>query len=181
MEDKVWSKTLLSSYSCLEPLSNAVDGMVLSSGLHSAYGFNTTMKSACAILNLISRKKLLINIKVLVERVLDKLQVDYARLLVLKYFDKAKVNDILTIMGLSRRTYFRKINSAIESFSIGLQKEGFSSNIIKNMVKDEMWINELYSVVKAKENSRSKEDFEFSDIKLMNMAYSSFKKISTCC
>ena len=114
MEDKIWSKTLLSSYSCLQPISNAIDGMVLSNGLHSAYGYNTTMKCANTIINLISRKKVLINLKVLIERVLDKLPNEFARILVLKYFDKVKVNDILSIMELSRRTYFRKLNSTIE-------------------------------------------------------------------
>lgn len=183
MREKIWGKTLLTSYTCLERLANAIDGLVLSSSLHSSVGFNGTLSSANRILKLISRKKVLINIKVLVEKVLEKIPVDYARILVLKYFDKVKSADIAQVMGLPNRTYFRKLNQAHESFSQRLIKEGFSSNIIEKMVEEEKWILELFDSIYSKEkNSKlEKQEFEFTDLKLLNMAYASYKKINSYC
>lgn len=188
MKEIVWGKTLLSSYTSLERLSSAIDGLVMSNSLHCGVGYNTTLNSANKILNLISRKKLLINLKVLVETVIDKMPNDYMRILVLKYFDKVKPEDILNVMEISRRSYFRKINKAVECFAKGLIKEGFDSSKLEEMVKGENWLKDLYESIYIKHN-KIKEDCkatnltnyklgneDYSDMKILQMAYSSYKK-----
>ena len=183
MKDKIWAKTLLNSYTCLERLSSAIDGMVMATGLHSSYGYNATMTSANHIINLISRKKLLINLKVLIETVIEKMPVNFARILVLKYFDKVKSQDIAKVMEISNRTYFRRLQQSVDCFSKGLKKEGFSSEIIEKMVENEWWISNVYAEIYQKEvgEKASEKDIVFNDFKILNMAYSSYKKESKYC
>ena len=51
------------------------------------------------------------------------------------------------------------------------------------MVEEEKWILELFDSIYSKEkNSKlEKQEFEFTDLKLLNMAYASYKKINSYC
>ena len=71
-EQKIWTKTLLNCYSYLETICGAIDKTVINYGIGS-YGSNQIISVANKILSLISRKKFLINTKLIVDNVLNNI------------------------------------------------------------------------------------------------------------
>lgn len=144
MKQKAWAKTLLSIYTCLENISNAIDKYVVSQGVNSGRNNLTTLESAEKIISLIERKKLMINLKVLIEKSISNLEVENARILVMRYVDKVKPEVCANILNFSRRTYFRKLDKSIEYFANQLKLNGYDNEYLLNMFKNEGWIRELF-------------------------------------
>lgn len=168
-----WSKALLNSYSYLETICGAIDKTVLNYGIGS---MNTTetMEIANRILSLISRKKFLINTKVLVDNVLRNISNDSARILTIKFVDKVKSDIASQVLNLSARTYFRKINSAVLEFATELKKQKFDHATLSEMYKAEGWILEIYNQYASKQKTKESEE----GLNLLSMALKSIKQKS---
>lgn len=145
MEQKIWAKTLLSSYNCLEKISSAIDSLVVSQGVSSARNHLSTIENAEKIINLIQRKKLLINLKVLIEQTIAELSTSSAKILVLKFFDRVKSEVCLEVLAMPRRTFFRRVDGAIAEFASKLKQHGYDSDMLKNMLKNERWIVSMHT------------------------------------
>lgn len=145
MKQKIWAKTLLNTYNCLETISSAIDKLVVTQGVNSGKNNLSTMENAEKIINLIQRKKLMVNLKVITENVIASLDTTSARILVMKYFDKVKPEVCFELLDMSRRTFFRKINRAIDEFAVHLKQMGYSSEKLAEMLKNEHWIKEYYN------------------------------------
>lgn len=154
---KTWSKTILSIYKYLEPLSNSIDDLVLKKSINSAfYGngrYNSCYDCANKIMKLMDRKVSLINIKVMVDRVLENMPLKYRQLLILAYIDNVKSEHIAEIMHISLRTFFRKKNDALISFSKNLVTLGFTGEKLRTMFGGEHWLTNLYDKNQVLENS----------------------------
>jgi len=154
---KTWSKTILSIYKYLEPLSNSIDDLVLKKSINSAfYGngrFNSCYDCANKIMRLMERKVSLINIKVMVDSVLEKMPLKYRQLLILAYVDNVKSENIAEIMHISLRTFFRKKNEALASFSKNLTVLGFTGEKLNSMFGAEHWLKNLYDKNQVLDNS----------------------------
>jgi|LGOV01.1.fsa_nt_gb hypothetical protein len=184
MELKLWSKTFLNVYRSLPKIAEAIDKIVLSSGLNlSADTYYTANK----IIELTNRKMVLINLKLLIEETLKSLTSENSKLLFLKYADKLKSAEIAELFEISTRTYFRKNNLALKSFELALKREGHTNKSLKNMLKDEFWIMDLFNrfynyelnlETKKVKEQKSKED-DINENKLINLAYSNYKKLET--
>ncbi len=168
MKEKSWAKTLLSIYNCLENISNAIDGMVLYQGISSGQNHLTVMENAQRIIGYTERKKLFINTKVLIEDIVSKLDDNVSRILILKYFDKLKSETCANVLNLSRRTYFRKLDSALESFGKALNVRGFSSEKLLKVYEKERWIVEQFENNEKQSNTEP----EINDEVLLNNFYS---------
>ena len=142
-EQKAWAKALLSSYSYLENICGSINKKVVSYGIGSASNRDTEFV-ASKIISLIDRKKFLINTKVLVDKALCNLEAEYARVLVLKFIDKIKVEVAAKAMNMSLRTYFRKVELAVDKFASYLLSCGYDDNKIYQTYKNESWILEIY-------------------------------------
>lgn len=145
MKQKIWAKTLLASYNSLETIANAVDNLVVSQGINSANNHLTTIENAERIINLIQRKKLLVNLKVLVDSTVAKLDNLSARLIIMRYLDNIKPDICLEILKLSRRTYFRRLDRALDEFSLKLKLSGYTPDVLEQLVQKEYWIKEHYN------------------------------------
>lgn len=162
MKQKIWAKTLLTTYNCLEPISDAIDKLVISQGVNSCCNNLTTLENAEKIINLIQRKKIMVNLKVIIENVMASLDTQSARILVMKYFDKVKPEVCFSLLEMSRRTYFRKIDKAIEEFSIHLKNFGYSSETLEQLLSKENWIKEYYNhFAKQKEVCQVEDNFDY--------------------
>jgi DNA-directed RNA polymerase specialized sigma24 family protein len=106
MELKIWCKTFLNAYRCLEKITQAIDKIVLTTGLNSNYD---TKSSANKIIELTERKITLINLKLLIEKTLNQLDTKDAKLLLLKYVDKVKSEDIAKVFNISNRTFLENV------------------------------------------------------------------------
>lgn len=160
MKQKIWAKTLLNTYNCLETISSAIDKLVVTQGVNSGKNTLTTMENAERIINLIQRKKLMVNLKVLTENVIASLNTTSSRILVMKYFDKVKPEICFELLEMSRRTFFRKTNRAIDEFALRLKQMGYNSEKLAEMLKNEHWIKEYYNHYAKQEDVEQSFDYE---------------------
>lgn len=144
---KAWSKTLLSVYRYLEPITGAIDNLIIKKGVNSMFytdkrGLNT-YDCANEIIELTERKINLINLKVLVEDGLNKLPFEQKRVLMLFYVDGLKTAEVTKVMGCVERTFFRKKDEAIVAFGRKLKCMGFDEVKLSQMFGKEKWLSNL--------------------------------------
>ena len=171
-KDLVWTKTLLSVYRYLERVCDAIDKIVMKNALGCAditgqnYFQNNIYSVSQRILDLSERKVTLINLKVLIEDILRCLNAKEAKILIERYVDDSKAQDIAQMHNISIRTVFRIINNAEKSFSARLRFQGWSDWKLRVMIKDEMWIKNVFNQFSKK----VPKDFVFSTAYLAKVA-----------
>ena len=134
----------------METICGAIDKTVLSCGLGSATTFCDTEYVANRMINLIERKKFLINLKLIVDKAFSYMNSKYARVLMLKYIDCVDSKLASEVMNISTRTFFRQINLGLQNFWDSLNKIGFGLERIKKLLKNEQWILEIYNSLMQK-------------------------------
>ena len=155
--DYVWAKTLLSVYRYLERIAGAIDKIIEKTGLGSAnicgqnYYLNNIFTVSQKMIDLSERKVTLINIKVLVEEALKKIDPEDAEILIEKFFDGVKTREIVELHEISMRTAFRKIDSAIKSFASALVLKGFDDLRLEKMLQNEHWILQVHERLLARD------------------------------
>jgi hypothetical protein len=184
MELKIWCKTFLNIYRSLEKITFAIDKIVLTSGLNISGDVYFT---ANKMIELTNRKITLINLKLLIEKQLSELPSTYAKLLILKYVDRLRGEDIATAFKISNRTYFRRHNAALKSFELCLKKNGKDHKTLLEVCKKEAWIMDLYNKFLEQEKNyskaqsmKTKKDInqEVDDKNLINIASNNYKKLN---
>lgn len=175
MKLNVWSKTLLNLSGCLEQIADSIDKIVLNYGLNGSAKrtFYDSFRQMNKMIGLTKKKITIINLKVLIDKSLSNLDDICQKILILKYIDKNRNDTIIKVLNLSRRTYFRKYNQAITSFSCELVKNGYDADSLFEMLKDEAWILSIYRSL-----SKGTERIEFiDDFQIINMAKNNYKRI----
>ena len=151
---KYWSRSTLSIYKYLLSMSNAIDKSISDTGKNSnsvtLQKYQTTYFQTNKILELMDRKRKIINIKVAVENALAKLSRNDRRILTLSYVDGVKCEMIANIMGVSLRTYFRRKNSALDKFATMLEAIGYDEEFFVSEYSCEKWFLAVYDDCLAK-------------------------------
>lgn len=91
------------------------------------------------IINLTERKVSLINIKVLIDKAIARLSKGNKKMIILRYIDNMSINDLSELLGISQRTYFRKINSAFAAFCNMLAFENTLNKDLLSKYLRERW------------------------------------------
>ncbi len=147
LENELWGKTLLSVYRYLQTMANSIDNLIKRIGINSAFNnsiYNATYKDTNKIIELTERKIKIINLKVLTEKALNGLSEKHKKILVLCYVDNLNYKKIIEILNISERTYFRRKEMAIASFSNLLAVFGFDAKKLSDYLKHENWIKNAY-------------------------------------
>ena len=175
MQKNIWAKTVLTSYRFLEKVSDAIDRLVETKALNSFYmgcnnfSQNNVLEVSESLINLIERKKKLINLKVVCDKSLLSCKEEYAQILIERYIDDDKAKEIAKRHNLSMRTYFRRLESAEADFSAFLKENGYNENFLAKTLLSEKWIYEIYS----KFSSIPREElFQISEVYLKKIALS---------
>ncbi len=186
MENNNWSRTLLGVYRYLPRVTYALDKIVKTRAYNSSYmslnniAFNNVMNVANTILDLTERKVTLINLKLIIEKALRSMDAKSARILILKFIDGKKSAEIADSFKICLRTFFRKVNSALDSFTKALSRIGYTEDKLQEMLKNEKWIIETYN--KYSKNVFNTENFADSyelHSQIKNNIIMEFKKVST--
>ncbi len=157
MRTNLWVKTILYVYKYLDSLAEAIDKLVERQALNSFYYYsglsedNGVMAVSERIINLIDRKKRLINIKVLTDKSLENCDSEYAQILIERYIDNDKSEEIAFRHGYAMRTYFRKLSQAEEQCASKMSQMGFTSEKLEKYLAGEKWITEIYQAFSSKE------------------------------
>ena len=155
--DFTWAKTLLSVYRYLERIAGAIDKIVEKTGLGSAnicgqnYFYNNIFAVSQKMIDLSERKVTLINVKILVEETLKKIDPEDAEILIEKFFDGVKTRELVELHDISMRTAFRKIDSAVKSFASALVVKGYDDIALEKMLKNEHWILQIHERLLTKD------------------------------
>ena len=150
MKSNEWVKTILYTYNYLGRVADGIDKLVTQNALNSFYfrgerqSENGVMSVANRIIELSSRKVRLINLKVLIEKSLNLMPRELARLLVQRYIDNDEAGEIALRNKLNLRTYFRKLIKAESSFKEIMTKLGFNDEKLSKYHEKEKWIIEVY-------------------------------------
>lgn len=155
MEMKNWSRAMLSMYRYFEPLTIALDKIVISKSSNTYYSRSSDiMLDFDDILELTERKILYINLKLLIDETLLSLDHKFSKILILKYFENYKTDSLCETLDCIPRTLFRQINVAIREFGKVFQKHlEKNPNITKQMTNDG-WICSVYEYMSHKLNGR---------------------------
>lgn len=148
--EKIWGKTLLTIQKYLERITKTIDSLIYKKALASGYvnTKNLTKQSAFTvtdnIINLSQRKVNLINLNIVCLDALKGIEINSAKLLILKYIDGLPSAEIASTFGFSNRTYFRKLEKAHDDLGKWLKQNNFSNKYFERLCKDEGWIMEIF-------------------------------------
>ena len=165
-KDLLWAKTLLSVYRYLERLCGSIDKIINKTGLSSinvnsqTFYYNNVYSIAQRIIDLSHRKVTMINLKLMIESILQKMRPNEASCLIERYVDGAKRRVMAEHEGVSMRTIFRRIERAEESFAIILFAKGYTEEKLNKMLRSEQWIHNVYNRLAEKDE----EDFSLSNL-----------------
>ena len=165
-KDLLWAKTLLSVYRYLERLCGSIDKIINRTGLSSinvnsqTFYYNNVYSITQRIIDLSHRKVTLINLKLLIEDILQKMRPCEAKCLISRYVDGTKRRVMAEHEAVSLRTIFRRIERAEASFSKILLAKGYDEVKICKMLIDEQWIHNVYSRIAEKDE----DDFCLSNL-----------------
>jgi len=145
---KYWSKSALSIYRYLFTMSNTLDRIVLENSKSSNSAllqkYQSTQYQANKLIDLIDRKRKMVNLKVIVDNVVSRLKKEDRRIITLVYFDGVKSEKVAQIMGISLRTFFRKKANVLKEFSIILQALGYDEEFFELEYFCEKWFMSVY-------------------------------------
>ena len=106
MKENIWAKTILGAYRHLEAVADAIDKIILKTALnsyHFSLNSNDVYQTSNKLIELGERKVTLINLKVLVEETLSKLEQKDADILICRYIENMKFKDISKLLNMPIR------------------------------------------------------------------------------
>jgi len=181
---KYWSKSSLSIYRYLAQMSNTIDKIVLDMGKSSNPALSdknhSTYYQASKIIELMDRKRKMINLKVAVEGAISKLDKTNRRILTLVFWDGVKSEDVAGLLGVSIRTFFRKKLNALKCFTSVLQELGYDSEFFENEYFYEKWFMSVYDecVYRSSDGDELLDKFlikrVFNEVSKLNLSYNTY-------
>lgn len=167
---KYWSKSALAIYKYLEHMSKTIDKIILDSGKNSNHQkvqkYQTTLYQTGKMIELMERKRKMINLKVSVEDSLQRLSKIERRILCLVFIDGVKSEKVAELLDISLRTFFRKKSKALENFKDQMISCGYGLSFFENEYMEEKWMLSVYheSIVKY---NKDEENLDFSIVRRM--------------
>ena len=67
-----------------------------------------------------------------------------SKILILKYIDNIRVDDILEVLNLTKRTFYRRLNRAIKEFESLFNVKVQSNKVILNSFKNEEFLEDIF-------------------------------------
>ncbi len=147
IDNELWGKTLISLYRHFGVMANSIDNLIKQIGISSAFRhsiYNSTIIDSNKILELTERKIKIINLKVIVEKALNKLSDKDLKVLTLFYIDGVNYKKIEFLLGINERSFFRRKELALARFSCILADLGFDSSRLNEYLHNEKWIMNTY-------------------------------------
>ena len=114
--NNLYAKAILYSYTNLEKLCDAIDEQVEQRALSSIDDFSSALEQYNKILSCTAQKDLIIDLKIVVELILQKFSVEDRELIEYKYFKK-KLPQNVDRTAFKTRAYYRKQIRLLERFA----------------------------------------------------------------
>lgn len=150
MELKSWARTMMVVQRHLGKVTKALDEVIYKRALSSGYvtSKNFTEQSSEAvskfIINVSQTKINLINLNTICIDCLKNINKLYSKILILKHIDGRTSQEISKLLGISERTYYRRLNCAYDNFATYLNNKGYNNEYFMNKFLGEGWLMEVY-------------------------------------
>ena len=159
-----WAKSVILSYGHLERICNAIDKQIDRLACNSCIG-STSWSNIYSVSNVsnkiieLTQNKIdYINIKVLVEKVLESINKKFSKILILKYIQNLKTADVAKVLKVSDRTLFRNANKAFAEFADKMSVFGFTSEKMEVKYLSDGLIGALYKKIKSEDEELEKQE-----------------------
>ena len=152
MNLKTWIKTIFMVYRHLPRIIDSIDKVfsarALNGGIMSgnAVSYNDVYNLTDNLIRLSQKKVALINLKVLANLIVKKLDKNLAKMLILRFVDGFTAPKLAEHFNISERTVFRRINEALSMASMKAEELGYNKEKLENEFKDEKWLFDLGEV-----------------------------------
>ena len=118
-----WAKTVLFAYKYLGSVCRSIDKRIKTMAVNSFHigGIwnegNSVYRVSEKIMKLSDRKVDYINLKLTIEKSLGEMKKENAKLLILRDIKELSAQTVASLLNMSERTYFRKLNIALKEFA----------------------------------------------------------------
>ena len=129
MEDRLLvAKALVSCYAHLDDVCEALDKSAEKLALEGFYAIypNDQMKIYERLIGIKERKRVLYNMKFIIEKGFHDIKKESSVLLRDRYEKGKGRNELTKHMGISLRTLYRRLDRALEDFTVALERIGFN-------------------------------------------------------
>lgn len=156
--DRIFAKTMLRAYRSLESVAGQIDDLVYRRAL-SSHSFRADCVCSGAeqqvekIVQLMNKKSNLINLKLLTDEIMAVMDGESFVILTNKYFKNLKAEKSVEQLGISLRTYFRRLDKAEDRFAKECLLRGCGDDWFKENYFDQSWIKNLYDDEREKEQN----------------------------
>lgn len=165
-------------------MSNTIDKAVLDLGKNSnsvtSQKQHSTYYQASKMIELMERKRKMVNLKVAVEDALSKVDKTSKKILTLVFHDGVKSEYISQLLGLSIRTFFRRKAQALNDFAIILEALGYDNEFFETEYFNEKWFMAVYEDSVSK-NTETEEELDkhlvkrvFNEVSKINYKYNTY-------
>jgi len=145
------SETLIKVYRMLSKKCEAIDNFVKE---HAIYFGPYTLEYGAEdvytnIIDLITRKNQLINLKIIIDNTVSKLPANDRKVLLIKMNYNITMAEICAVLELKERTAFRHIERALTNLTVLLNKSKYV-NKLEKILNEEDWIFSIREEVKER-------------------------------
>ena len=173
MNLKIFGKTLLCAYRHIERITEAYEKIVKKIALNSIYsnisGANNTLTITNGMIDLLDRKEKYLNLKIICEETIFKLNDEDKKLLCLIYLDGVNYNVCAKLLNISTRTFFRKKQTAFANFCFQLEKAGYDSKYFLKNYSDDPILSEYFKSFADDKNISEEEERKQNDRMVIKM------------
>lgn len=159
------SETIIKCYSLLSRKCDIIDKFIKNHALYfgpctAEYGAEDVCNN---IIELMERKNQLINLKIIVDSALKKLDDQDKKILYIKMNYKISMAELCGVLQLKERTAFRRIERAYENLAIALNKSKYSEKLYK-LLTGENWLTAIKEEVKERRTSYKMKEMAINSI-----------------
>lgn len=145
------SEAIVRIYRLLKKKCEAIDKFIQNHALYfgpcsAEYGAVDVCNN---IIELMTRKNQLINLKIIVDNAINKLDENDKKILYIKMNYSITVAEICGILKLKERTVFRRIERAFSNLADTLNQSKYCDKLTK-ILNNEEWINDIREEVKER-------------------------------
>ena len=148
------SEALVKCYRMLNKKCQAIDKFIQNSSLY--FGATSAEYGSLEVINniidLMTRKNQLINLKIILDGAINKLDDKDKKILFVKIYYNVKMEELCEFLSLKERTAFRRIERAYSNLTDALNNSKYYNKLISIMEK-EIWIKEMKNRVKERRES----------------------------
>jgi len=144
MDKTTMAKTLLTALSKVEQFLAALDTSIMNQAQYSYQHYRDTQKTMDDIIASIQTKKLLHNLRVKTERLLETAPKNFQRVLLLTYVHQLSARKISALIKKTERTVFRYLRDGLKWFADRID------TIVDNydfacIMSEEAWLRNIYN------------------------------------